>query len=662
MKKLKKAAAGVLTLALSFSIAGTSMVPVFADDTGKNLDKMQQSVEQAQEDYNKARTTYDDAATNFLESKLCDFHRENLTVEQYIQNLKNATGRNADLVLAAMEKRDNFFTKDDGTQDQDSEKKSLYRQHWLSFENLKLQATWLDELNKDRANDKNEQAFADDNETYSNDPLKLNPELMLDSMMSAMVTYFSDYDPPHLLAHTSRVAIPRAFFNSSENLSSEPVDPLLGWYDDELRLYNEGNRDDEDIGHYKNCMERADLVGFGMYAPAITALGGTYAIATMRVSLNENWIAPNGKDYNKRIEEKGYTSEEWLKEVNDYEAPYKKNLDEAKSKLDNTKKALRNAVNPGNSKPDFNKADVAKKKAAKLNKNDYIIGFPLVDALWYDVEDAVKELDKVYKTASKETSEKESEIQKKLEDASTVDELKAIYKDEAASYAEIQNKLDAATDKLNNAMSKLNGTSGGSGKDDNGNIDKPDNGNTDKPNTPDTGNKDDSNTKQETILSKMALSATKYAYNGKTHTPSVKVYDQKGKMLSADRYTVKYSSGRKNLGSYTVSVYGKGDVTGTASAKYVITPAKMKTPSVKAGKKKITVKWKKLGGGSQSYQIYVLKKGTKKAKYYTSTGSSKTIKKLSKKKYYYTKIRSYKKINGKTYYGAWSNAKKVKVK
>ena len=71
---------------------------------------------------------------------------------------------------------------------------------------------------------------------------------------------------------------------------------------------------------------------------------------------------------------------------------------------------------------------------------------------------------------------------------------------------------------------------------------------------------------------------------------------------------------------------------------------------------------RKLGGGSQTYQIYVLKKGTKKAKYYTSTGSSKTIKKLSKKKYYYTKIRSYKKINGKTYYGSWSGTKKVKVK
>lgn len=67
-------------------------------------------------------------------------------------------------------------------------------------------------------------------------------------------------------------------------------------------------------------------------------------------------------------------------------------------------------------------------------------------------------------------------------------------------------------------------------------------------------------------------------------------------------------------------------------------------------------------GRRNAYQIYVLKKETKKAKYYTSTGSSKTISKLSKKKYYYTKIRSYKKINGKTYYGSWSGIKKVKVK
>lgn len=510
MKKLKKAAAGILTLALSFSIVGTSVAPTFADDIGKNLEECQKAVTKAQEEYDAAETAYDNGAVKFLESKMCDYHRENLTAEKYIKNIQNATGRNADLVLAAMENRDKFFTKNDGTID--IEKKELYRRHWITFDNLKLQATWLKELNKDRENDENKKAFEEDGKSYSQSPLKLNAELMMDSMMSAMVTYFSDFDPPHLLAHTSRESIPRGFYYSSENLTSVPVNPLTAWYDYELSLYNDGNRETEDIGHYRACMMPADFVGFGMYAPSDSALGGTYDIAAMRVSFSENWTPT-------RIEETGYTAEEWLKMVNEAEAPLKKNLDEAKANLDAAKKALEEATNP---EPENPKEDIAVHKAV--------------------------------------------------------------------------------------------------------------------------------------------LSASKYTYNGKTHTPSVKVYDQKGKMLSADRYTVKYSSGRKNLGSYTVSVYGKGDVTGTASAKYVITPVKMKTPSVKAGKKKITVKWKKLGGGSQSYQIYVLKKGTKKAKYYTSTGSSKTIKKLSKKKYYYTKIRSYKKINGKTYYGTWSNTKKVKVK
>ncbi len=166
----------------------------------------------------------------------------------------------------------------------------------------------------------------------------------------------------------------------------------------------------------------------------------------------------------------------------------------------------------------------------------------------------------------------------------------------------------------------------------------------------------------KTQIADVYLSASKYTYNGKVHTPHVEVYGEDDDEVPTDQYKVTYSSGRKNLGSYTVTVTGINDYEGTIKKKYVITPAKMKTPSVKAGKKKLTVKWKKLGGGSQTYQIYVLKKGTKKAKYYTSTGSSKTIKKLSKKKYYYTKIRSYKKINGKTYYGSWSGTKKVKVK
>ena len=590
MKKLKKAAAGVLTLALSFSIVGTSVAPAFADDTGKNLEELQKAVTKAQEEYDVAETAYDNGAVKFIESKMCDYHKNNFTVEKYEENIKNyTTGKNADLIQELMDKREKFFTKEDGSPA--VEKRKKFKQSWITFDNLKLQATWLDELNERRANDKNKQAFEEDGNSYSNSPLKLNPELILDSMMSAMVSYYDQCEnPPHML-HKSNVS--RTYIFSTECLDFNSDAPLEEWYDLELEDYNEGHREADYVGHYQGCMKAHDYVGFGMYG-FDDEFHIKHVSTAMRSGFSENWIPT-------RIEETGYTSEEWLKEVNEVEAPLKKNLDEAKANLDAAKKALEEAT-----KPDFANADAAKEKANKLNKADY------TEKTWNAVETALNELNKAYQNENL-----------------------------------TQEDLDKVVANLNDAMNKLEK--------------KPVNPNP-EPSKPEPSNPEPENPKEDIAVHKAVLSASKYTYNGKTHTPSVKVYDQKGKMLSVDRYTVKYSSGRKNLGSYTVSVYGKGDVTGTASAKYVITPAKMKTPSVKAGKKKITVKWKKLGGGSQSYQIYVLKKGTKKAKYYTSTGSSKTIKKLSKKKYYYTKIRSYKKINGKTYYGTWSNTKKVKVK
>lgn len=505
MSILKKAIAGALTIALSVGAIGTSAMPVLAASEN-NIDVLQKNVEKAQEAYDKAETDYDNGAIEFLESKMCDYHRKNLTAEKYIENIQNATGTNAEALHAAMEKRDKFFKTADGKED--TAKKTAFKHSWITFENLKLQATWLDELNERRANDKNEAEFKKDGEEYSHASVKINAELILDSMMSAMVSYYDEFENKHVL-HGSKVK--RAYYRCSENLASGADDPLADWYDWELDQYNKGSRNFEEIGHYTNCMGVYDYVGFGMYG-INEKFNTNHFLTSMRTAWYNNYIPTE-------IEEAGYTSDEWLKEVNKAEAPLKKNLDEAKANLDAAKKALEEVTNPEPEKP-----------------------------------------------------------------------------------------------------------------------------------------------KEDVAVNKIVLSASKYTYNGKTYTPSVKVYDQKGKMLSADRYAVTYSSGRKNLGSYTVDVYGRGDVTGTASAKYVITPAKMKTPSVKAGKKKITVKWKKLGGGSQTYQIYVLKKGTKKAKYYTSTGSSKTIKKLSKKKYYYTKIRSYKKINGKTYYGSWSGTKKIKVK
>ena len=85
--------------------------------------------------------------------------------------------------------------------------------------------------------------------------------------------------------------------------------------------------------------------------------------------------------------------------------------------------------------------------------------------------------------------------------------------------------------------------------------------------------------------------------------------------------------------------------------------------SVKAGKRKATVKWSRNSKFS-GYQIYYKQAG-KKAKYAyaSSTASSKTIKSLKKGKKYSFKVRGYKKMNGKTIYSnKWSATRTVRVR
>lgn len=85
---------------------------------------------------------------------------------------------------------------------------------------------------------------------------------------------------------------------------------------------------------------------------------------------------------------------------------------------------------------------------------------------------------------------------------------------------------------------------------------------------------------------------------------------------------------------------------------------------VKAKKKAMTVKWKKLSG-VEGYQItYGTKKNFKGAKKVAiaKNATSSTIKKLKRKKVYYVKVRAYIVSSGKKTYGKWSAVKKVKIK
>lgn len=116
----------------------------------------------------------------------------------------------------------------------------------------------------------------------------------------------------------------------------------------------------------------------------------------------------------------------------------------------------------------------------------------------------------------------------------------------------------------------------------------------------------------------------------------------------------------------------KPNVTTGSSEKNVITksakvtkPSKVKGLKAKKLKKKsIKLTWKKVKGVSGYQVMYSAHKKFKKNKKVVKIKSSVTNKKIKglKKKTYYFKIRAYKKVDGKTFYGDWSKVQKVKIK
>ena len=152
-----------------------------------------------------------------------------------------------------------------------------------------------------------------------------------------------------------------------------------------------------------------------------------------------------------------------------------------------------------------------------------------------------------------------------------------------------------------------------------------------------------------------AVTPVKYTFNGKAKTPAVTVTG-----LTADDFTVSYENNTA-IGQASAVITGIGAYTGTITKTFTIAPAKAKISKVGSGKKKLTVKIGKLKGGVK-YQISVKQSGRKARLYNAGTKTRKVIKKLESKKKYTVKVRAYRKVSGKTYYGAWSKAKKAVVK
>lgn len=167
------------------------------------------------------------------------------------------------------------------------------------------------------------------------------------------------------------------------------------------------------------------------------------------------------------------------------------------------------------------------------------------------------------------------------------------------------------------------------------------------------------------------LSTSQYTYDGKVKKPKVIVKNSQGELLKKDiDYTLSYEKGRKNVGRYKVEVTYKGNYTGSKALYFYINPSGTFIRKLSAGKKKLTVTYKKKTTQVTGYEIqYATNKKFKKAvtvKVTSNSKSKKSIYRLKSKTKYYVRIRTYKKVKiagkSKKLYSVWSSAKAVTIK
>ena len=141
----------------------------------------------------------------------------------------------------------------------------------------------------------------------------------------------------------------------------------------------------------------------------------------------------------------------------------------------------------------------------------------------------------------------------------------------------------------------------------------------------------------EVTVSKVALSKTKYTYNGNTQRPIVVATNSNGETIPSSNYDVKYPSSSVDPGKYKVTITFKGDYSGTYTKYYTISKADQKiTAEVSSKRYKLSAVQKK----AQTFSINAkaktsLKYKSSNKKYVTVTNKGKvTVKKNTPKGLY----------------------------
>ena len=151
-------------------------------------------------------------------------------------------------------------------------------------------------------------------------------------------------------------------------------------------------------------------------------------------------------------------------------------------------------------------------------------------------------------------------------------------------------------------------------------------------------------------------------YTGKRIRPAVSVYNGSKKLVNKVDYTVSYGK-NKQTGTASVVIAGKGIYRDSAEKSFVIVPKAVRGLKLTGGKKQIRVTYKKAAGASGYEVTWSLRQKSGYAKKpIAGKKTSAVIKKLKSKKTYYVKVRPYKTVGKKKYYGKYTKPVKVKTK
>jgi len=157
-------------------------------------------------------------------------------------------------------------------------------------------------------------------------------------------------------------------------------------------------------------------------------------------------------------------------------------------------------------------------------------------------------------------------------------------------------------------------------------------------------------------------------FTGKKVKADPKVVIGGRRLIKGEDYKLISYKNNEGVGKASFKVKGVG-YTGSKKASFTINPAgtELKEPAA-VGSTFITVSWEKQSAKMTSKRItgYQLQYGTKKSFKSASkkkvTGYNKTSKRitgLKSGKKYYVRIRTFMKLNGKTYYSPWSDAQSI---